>query len=215
MGWLPHLQKNIDDSRKMTKVDLIFDGDSITAGWMGGAGGLWNKYYAKLNAFDFGISGDSTAGLLWRVENGQVDGLHPKLVVLLIGTNNMYSSSVEQIAGGIKADIAAYRKHLPDATVLVQGILPRGEQPTEGLRAKVKAINKIVSTFADGKNVIFIDWGDKMLTPGRVFYTKPMTGDFLHPQLPGYQIWIDSIQPVIDQFFPPTAAVTPASSPAK
>ena len=212
MGWLPHLQKNIDDSRKMAKVDLIFDGDSITAGWMGGAGGLWNKHYARLNAFDFGISGDNTSGLLWRVENGgQVDGLHPKLVVLLIGTNNMYSNSAEQIAGGIKADIAAYRKHLPGAAVLVQGILPRGEQPTDGLRAKVKAVNKIVSTFADGKNVIFIDWGEKMLTPEGL-YTKPMTGDFLHPQLPGYQIWIDSIQPVIDEYFPPES--TPAASPS-
>jgi lysophospholipase L1-like esterase len=212
LSWLPHLQQNIDDSRKMPTVDLIFDGDSITAGWRGGAGGLWNKRYGKLNAFDFGISGDTTSGLLWRVAGGgQVDGLHPKLVVLLIGTNNMYSSSVEQIAGGIKADIEAYEQHCPEATILVQGILPRGEQPTDGLRAKVKAVNQIVSGYADGKKVIYIDWGPKLLTPEGL-YTKPMTGDFLHPQLPGYEIWADSIQPVVDQFLPPASASAPAPS---
>jgi len=213
MSWLPHLQQNIDTSRKMPKVDLIFDGDSITAGWMGGAGSVWNKHYGHLNAFDFGISGDSTSGLLWRVaEGGQVDGLHPKLVVLLIGTNNMYSSSVEQIAGGIKAIVEAYETHCPEAAILVQGILPRGEQPTDGMRAKVKAVNQIISTYADGKRVLYINWGDKLLTPDGK-YTKPITSDFLHPSLPGYQIWADSIQPIIDQFIPPARTpTTPASA---
>jgi lysophospholipase L1-like esterase len=212
------LQENIDKAHKMAQVDLIFDGDSITAGWMGsGGGGIWNHHYAKLNAFDFGVSGDSTQGLLWRVQNGQVDGLHPKLIVLLIGTNNMYSSTAEQIARGIKADVEEYRKRCPEAAILVQGILPRGEQPTDGIRAKVKAVNKIISALADGEKVIFLDWGDKLLTPEGL-YTKPITGDFLHPSGPGYQIWADAIQPVIDQFFPPTsapAALAPVPTPSK
>jgi len=215
MDRLNRLQQAIDDAHKMPQVGIIFDGDSITAGWKGGGGGVWNHHhYTQLGAVDFGVSGDSTQGLLWRVQNGQVDGLHPKLVVLLIGTNNMYSCSAEQIAGGIKADVEEYRKRLPDATVLLLGIFPRGEQPTDGLRAKVKEVNKIISALGDGKKVIFMDFGDKLLTAdGR--YTQPMTGDFLHPSVPGYEVWADSILPVIDQFFPPTATVTPASSPAK
>ena len=211
-------QKAIDDARKLPNVGIIFDGDSITAAWRGAGGGVWgHRHYPQLGAVDFGVSGDSTQGLLWRVQNGQVDGLHPKLVVLLIGTNNMYSCSAEQIAGGIKADVEEYRKRLPDATVLLLGIFPRGEKPTDGLRTKVKEVNKITSALADGKKVIFMDFGDKLLTPDGL-YTQPMTGDFLHPGVPGYEIWADSIQPVIDQFFPPaspTATPTPAPSVAK
>ena len=204
MGWLTRFQKNIDDSHAMPKVDLIFDGDSITDGWRGGAGGLWNKNYAKLNAFDFGISGNATGDVIWRVQNGQVDGLHPKLVVLLIGTNNMYSSSTEQIAGGVVAGVNEYRKHLPDASILVLGILPRGNKATDPLRAKVKAINQIISKSADGKKVFFVDFGDQLLTSDGT-YGPPMTNDFLHPGLPGYEVWIKAIQPIIDQFFPPAS----------
>jgi N-acetylglucosamine-6-sulfatase len=207
MERLNRFQQAIDDARKMPEVGLIFDGDSITAGWKGGGGGVWGHHYTKLNAVDFGISGDTTQGLLWRVRNGQADGLHPKLIVLLIGTNNMSSCSAEQIAEGIKADVGAYREHCPDATILLQGILPRGEPPTEGCRAKVKAVNKIISALADEK-VIFLDWGDKLLLPDGT-YTKPITNDFLHPNAPGYQIWADAIQPMIDRFFPPDGASTP------
>ncbi len=211
MGWLPRFQKNIDDSHAMPKVDLVFDGDSITDAWRGGAGGLWNKHYAKLNAFDFGISGNSTADVVWRVQNGQVDGLHPKLVVLLIGTNNMYSCSVEEIAGGVVAGVNEYRKHVPDAAVLVLGILPRGNKANDPFRAKIKAINQIVSKCADGKKIFYVDFGDKLLDADGN-YGPPMTGDFLHPSLPGYEVWIDAIQPIIDQFVPPPAAPAPAKS---
>ena len=211
MSWLTRFQKNIDDSHAMPKVDLIFDGDSITDGWRGGAGGLWNKHYAKLNAFDFGISGNTTGDVIWRVQNGQVDGLHPKLVVLLIGTNNMYSCSVEEIAGGVVAGVNEYRKHVPDAAVLVLGILPRGNKADDPLRAKVKAINQIVAKCADGKKIFYVDFGEKLLTADGT-YGPPMTGDFLHPSLPGYEVWIEASQPIIDQFFPPVS--TPAASAA-
>jgi lysophospholipase L1-like esterase len=210
MSWLPHFQQNLDDSRKMPSVDLVFDGDSITAGWKGGGGGIWQKKYARLNGFDFGISGDSTQGLLWRLQNGELDGLHPKLIVLLIGTNNMTANSAEQIAGGIKADVEELRKRCPDATVLLQGIFPRGEKPTDPVRAKVKEVNKLVSALADGNKVLFLDFGDKLLDP-QGNYTHPITQDFLHPTTPGYQIWADAIQPVVDKFFP--LQTTTASAP--
>lgn len=201
MERLNRFQQAMDDARKMKSVDFIFDGDSITAGWKGGGGAIWNRHYAKLNAFDFGVSGDSTQGVLWRLENGQVDGLHPKLICLLIGTNNMGANTAEQIAGGIKADVEAYRKHCPDATILLQGIFPRGDKPNTPIRAKVKEVNKLISTLADGKKVIFLDFGDRLLNPDGTF-GPPITNDFLHPGAPGYQIWADAIQPVIEQVFP-------------
>jgi lysophospholipase L1-like esterase len=208
MGWLNQFQKKIDDSRKMPKVDLIFDGDSITAGWKGGGGGIWGRRYAKLNAFDFANSGDTTNGVLWQVQNGQVDGLHPKLVVLLIGTNNLGHSSAEQIAEGIKAVVREYQEHCPEAAILLQGIFPRGEKPTDPIRAKIKSINQMIAQYADGKNVIYLDFGDKFLQPDGTL-SKDIMPDFLHPSAKGFQIWADAIQPVIDQFFPPTT--TPAA----
>jgi lysophospholipase L1-like esterase len=201
----------MDEARKMPTVDLIFDGDSITAGWRGGANGLWQKHYPPYNAFDFGMSGDATQNVLFRLENGELDGLHPKLIVLLIGTNNMYANTPEQIADGIKAIVAEYQKRCPDASILLQGIFPRGEKPTDPLRAKVKAVNQIISKLADGNKVIFLDFGDKLLDADGN-YTKPVTADFLHPNLPGYQIWADSIQPVIDRFFPPDVNASSSSS---
>ena len=211
MGWLNQFQKKIDEAHKMPSVDLIFDGDSITAGWKGGGGGVWGHHYTKLNAFDFGNSGDTTNGVLWQVQNGQVDGLHPKLIVLLIGTNNLSHSSEQQLAQGIKAVVEEYQKHCPDAAILLQGIFPRGEKPTEPVRAKIKSINEIISKYADGKKVIFLNFGDKLLEPDGSI-SKEIMPDFVHPSAKGYQIWADAIQPVIDQFFPPVKAA--AASPA-
>lgn len=215
MGRLNSFQQAMDDARKMPRVDLVFDGDSITAGWKGGGGGVWGHTYGKRNAVDFGVSGDSTQGLLWRVENGQVDGLHPKLIVLLIGTNNM-GLPAEQIAGGIKADVAAYRQHCPDATLLLLGILPRGEKASEPNRAKIKAVNQLIAPLGDGKQVIFLDFGDKLLQPDGTL-SKDIMPDLLHPSAKGYQIWADAIQPIVDQFVPlasaPAAPVPASTSP--
>jgi len=210
LGWLDQFQKKIDESRKMPRVDLIFDGDSITAGWKGGGGGVWGHHYTKLNAYDFGNPGDTTGGLIWQVgTGGQVDGLHPKLIVLLIGTNNLGHATPEQLAEGIKAVIAEYQKHCPGTPILLQGIFPRGEKPTDPARDKIKSINKIISQYADGKTILYLDFGDKFLqSDGSI--SKDIMPDFLHPSAKGYQIWADAIQPVIDQFFPPTTA--PASS---
>ena len=207
MGRLNGFQQAIDDARKMPQVDLVFDGDSITAGWKAGGSPIWSHNYRKRNAVDFGVSGDSTQGLLWRVENGQVDGLHPKVVILLIGTNNTGGCTAEQIAGGIKADVEAYRKHCPDATIILMGIFPRGEKATDPVRAKIKAVNKIISALADGKKVIFVDIGEKLLEPDGTL-SREIMPDLLHPSAKGYQIWVDAIQPIIDQFVPPISTPT-------
>jgi lysophospholipase L1-like esterase len=209
LDWLGHFLKNIDMSKGKT-VDLIFDGDSITDFWMGRGAATWAERYAPLNAFDFGISGDQTQHLLWRLQNGQVDGLNPKLIVLMIGTNNMPGNSCtsDQIVEGDKAIIAEYEKRCPGAHILLLGIFPRGELASNPLRAKITAANAGLAKFDDGKTVTYLDIGSKFLTSDGTL-TKEIFPDALHPSPQGYVIWADAIQSVVDKYCPkPTAPAT-------
>ena len=183
-------------------IDLIFDGDSITDFWQTKGQAVWNERYGKLNAFDFGISADRTQHVLWRLSQGQVEGIHPKLVAIMIGTNNLGGNTDEQIADGVKAIVSDYQKRCPESVILLQGIFPRGAQPTDGARPRIKAINEMISKLGDDKKVIYIDFGDKFLNPDGTMSPEVMP-DFLHPSAKGYQIWADAIQPTIDRFFTP------------
>ena len=121
LEWFVRVKNNNDNAAKVAgNIQLVFDGDSITDGWQGGGRQIWEDRYAKLGAFDFGISGDRTENVLWRLSQGQMNGIHPKLVFLMIGTNN--GNPIEQVAVGVKAIIAQYRSLCPDAVILVQGI---------------------------------------------------------------------------------------------
>ena len=180
-----------------SSIELVFDGDSITDGWRNQP--IWNERYAKLHAFDFGVGADKTEHVLWRLSQGQMDGIHPRLIVLLIGTNN--GNPPEQVAEGVAAIVAEYRKRCPDAVILLQGIFPRGNLPDNPARARIKTINGILSKMDDGKHVINIDFGDKFLSADGTLSAEIMP-DFLHPNAKGYQIWADAIQPVIDKVFP-------------
>ena len=201
---LSYFQKNLNDADRQPKIDLIFDGDSITNLWTTTGAEIWKDRYVKLNAFDFGISGDQTQNLLWRLQNGQVNGLHPKLIVLLIGTNNI-SNTPEQIAEGIKAILPEYQKRCPHAAILLQGIFPRGERPTDPNRARIDSVNRIIASFADGNKIIYLDFGDKFLQSDGTLSAEIM-GDYLHLTAKGYQIWADAIRPTINRFFPPAPA---------
>jgi len=202
--WFDRFQTLMDNAKKMPKIDLIFDGDSITERWGSTGSGVWKDHYANLNAFNFGIGGDQIQHLLWRLQNGQVDGLHQKLIVLLIGANNLVGTP-DQIAGGIKAIVAEYQNRCPEAVILLQAIFPRGEQPNTPLREKFKAANQMISQFADGKKVIYLDIGDKLVQSDGTI-SKDVMVDFTHPTAKGYQIWADAIQSTIDKFVPPNAA---------
>jgi lysophospholipase L1-like esterase len=191
-------------------IQLVFDGDSITDWWKKPSMGtrdsglqIWNDRYAKLGAFDFAIAGDKTQSLLWRLAQGQMKGIHPKLILLMIGTNNLSSNTNEEIAAGIKAILNEYRRLCPDAVILLQGIFPRTAEASHPLRARIKEINKMIAGYADGKKVLFLDFGDKFLQPDGTLSAEIMP-DFLHPNGNGYRIWADAIQPTIDQFFPPS-----------
>ena len=193
------LNTNAQAHKEAADIELIFDGDSITDGWHNKP--IWIERYGKLHPFNFGISGDRTQHVLWRLAQGQVDGMHPKLIALMIGTNNMGDNTAEQIADGVKAVVAEYQKRCPEAVILLQAIFPRAEKAADPARAKIKTVNQIISKLGDGKKVIYIDFGDKFLeADGNM--SREIMSDFLHPTPKGYQIWADAIQPIIDQYVP-------------
>lgn len=179
-------------------IRLIFDGDSITEGWRGGGKDIWMQRYEKLGSFNFGIGGDLTQSVLWRLSQGQADHLHPKLIVVLIGTNNLGSGdSVGNTVSGVKAVVSEYQKRCPDSIILLQGIFPRSAQPTDEVRTKIKAVNQALAQLGDGEKIIFSDVGEKLLEPDGTL-SREIMPDLLHLSPKGYQIWADAIQPIID-----------------
>jgi len=179
-------------------IRLIFDGDSITEGWHGGGKEIWSQRYEKCGSFNFAIGGDRTQNVLWRLSQGQADHLHPKLIVLLIGTNNLgWGDSVENTVSGVKAVISEYQKRCPESVILLQGIFPRSAQPADEIRTRIKAVNQALSELGDGKKIIFVDFGEKFLEPDGTL-SREIMPDVLHLSPKGYQIWADAIQPVID-----------------
>ncbi len=203
--WMQHFQRSLDRTQK-GNVDLIFDGDSITDFWMNDGKEVWARNYGKLNAVDFGIGGDRTENILWRLDKGQVAGLHPKLIAILIGTNNTRDCSDVQIADGITAVVQAYQRLCPDAVILLQALLPRAEKPTDPAREKVASVNCIISKLGDGNKVLYTDFGDGFVRPDGTI-NRDLMPDALHPNAKGYEIWAEAIRPTVERVLGPA---TPA-----
>ena len=172
-------------------VDLLFLGDSITDGWRAGGKTVWDKYFAPLKAANFGIGGDRTEHVIWRLRHGELEGIQPKLVVLMIGTNN--GDPAADVAAGIKTIIDDIHERSPRSKILLLGIFPRGEHP--GDRVKNTEVNTLIAKFATASpvgRVVYLDIGQKFLTPDGTL-TKDIMPDLLHPNEKGYQIWADAI----------------------
>ena len=184
---------------KQGGIDVLFMGDSITDNWRSKGRNVWNKYYAPLHAANFGIGGDRTQHVLWRIEHGELDGIHPKVTVLMIGTNNSNSDPADEIAKAIKLIIDDIHARLPDTKILLLAIFPRNkpvDKPTQ--METIHQVNDIISKYADGKTVWYLDIGDKFLGPdGKV--PADIMADFLHPTEKGYQIWADAMNPTLDE----------------
>jgi lysophospholipase L1-like esterase len=198
VGWYQRFQTNLD-KLKNGPYDLIFDGDSITDNWQGPGADVWKQRYGSLKAADIAIGGDTSQFLLWRIQHGDLAGQDPKLIVLLIGTNN--GGDPKELAAGIQLLIHEYETRCPHAHILLQGIFPRDHDAGTSTRGWVKATNAILSTFGSDPRVTYIDFGDKFLQPDGTL-TAEIMPDFLHPSAKGYVIWADAIQPVIDHYFP-------------
>jgi lysophospholipase L1-like esterase len=175
---------------KAGNIDLLFVGDSITDFWRQEQRGKpqWDKTWAPLKAANFGISGDTTQGVLWRTQNGELDGFKAKLIVLMLGTNNLRRNEIADIAAGDAAIVAEFRKRQPQAKVLILGVFPRGAAPDNEFRPMIKELNGHLAKLADNKSVYYLDIGDKFLTSDGTLTTDIMP-DGLHPNLKGYSIW--------------------------
>lgn len=193
-------EKRIESFNEISRkgeATLVFLGDSITEGWGGPGKAIWTSTWEPLKAANFGISGDRTEHVLWRLDHGNCDGLKPKLVVLMIGTNNTGHRKAEEpaadTAAGVKAIIDRLHSKLPDTKVLLLGIFPRGEKPGDKLRAHNSAINDLLKPLADNQKVHFLDIGKAFLAPDGSL-PRDVMPDLLHLSPKGYQLWADAIR---------------------
>jgi lysophospholipase L1-like esterase len=183
-------------------VDVLFVGDSITAFFLTRAPEIWEREIAPLgNVANFGIEGDRTQFVLWRVQNGELDGTNARVVVLMIGTNNLATATPENVARGISAIVDTIRTKLPNAVVVLNALLPRGA-PDDPVRAKLADVNARIAVLADGAHVRWLDAGPGFLDAGG---TIPVTlmRDKLHPTPDGYEVWSAALRPVLTELLAP------------
>lgn len=204
-------------------VDVLFLGDSITAGWAR-VPHIWDRYYGHRRAANFGIGGDRTQHVLWRIENGELDTIAPKVVVLMLGTNNSGSHSSAEIVAAMEKLVDAIRTKVPETKVLLLAIFPRGaRKDAEGRitpaaeadatrRMQVIAeVNAALARLDDGRQVRFVDAGGVFLgQDGRIPFS--IMPDQLHLSPAGYQLWADAMEPILQELLGETAGPAPAKS---
>lgn len=184
-------------------IDVLFLGDSITDGWRHAGSAPWKRTFAPLRAANFGIGGDGTHNVLWRIAHGELDGVQPKVVVLLIGTNNVpwavanetKQRAVELVSEGVSAVVDAIAQHLPRTRILQLAIFPRGDHAAD-VSACIAAVNERLKARAGGR-VTWLDLSHLWLEDGRV--AKALMPDLLHPNELGYERWAKALAPVVKE----------------
>lgn len=197
--WMPRHKEKLAALKKQKQVDLLFVGDSITHGFEGGGKAVWEKYYAPRNAFNIGFSGDRTEHVIWRIQNGTVEGINPKLSVIMIGTNNTghRKDDPKHTAAGIKKIIEELQSRFKDSKILLLAVFPRDEKPDGTYRKINDGVNAIIKDYANEESgVYFLDIGDKFLDADGTL-PKSIMPDRLHPNAKGYEIWAEAIEPTI------------------
>ncbi|MGV3661872.1 MAG: GDSL-type esterase/lipase family protein [Prosthecobacter sp.] len=188
---------------KKQQPDILFIGDSITH-FFGGeqfdsyalrGKNTWDEFYAPRKAGNLGFGWDKTENVLWRLRHGAVDAISPKVVVMMIGTNNTGTCSALDIVQGITAIVQEFQKRLPQAKILLLGVFPRGEKPGPQ-RDKIAEINQGISKLNAPPGVTYLDIGPKFLTADGLI-TKDIMPDFLHPNEKGYRIWAEAMEPTL------------------
>src|SRR5437867_3860968 len=209
---------------KQGETDIYFEGDSIARRW--GATDYpellanWKQNFFGWNAADFGWGADQTQNILWRLENGELDGVNPKVVVLLAGTNNVSNTSVhgdaetraEDVTRGIQAIVRLLQTKAPAATIIVTALFPRNDNMS--FMPVIDRINSNLSKIADGRKIRYLNINDKLADRnGRLFDGMMNARDKLHPTVKAYQIWDDALKPVLTELLGPPAAVDLAPPP--
>jgi lysophospholipase L1-like esterase len=183
---------------KAADFDVAFLGDSITQGWEGGGKALWDSQIAPLKAANFGFSGDRTEHVLWRLDNGELVDAKPKLIVMMIGTNNVGhgSSTPAQAVEGIQAIVNKLMEKSPMSKLLILSTFPRGATTNDDMRMKVAQIVAGTRMMSNDKHVFVLDLGPKFISKDGTIQTAIMP-DLLHLSGAGYQIWADNMMPEI------------------
>lgn len=196
--WWKQRQAALDEAVKKGDAQLLFIGDSITQGWEGDGKELWAKSYAPRKAVNLGISGDQTQHVLWRLDATHLEKVHPKVAVVMIGTNNTGGAqTAAQIAEGVAAIVARLRTKLPETKVLLLAIFPRGEKPNPQ-RELIGVVNQSLAKLADGKSVHYLDLGPKFLAADGTL-AKEIMPDFLHLSAKGYALWVEGMEPKLKE----------------
>ena len=195
-GWM-NRHESFNQRVAKSNVDLIFIGDSITHGWEGKGKAVWEKYYTKRNAVNLGIGGDRTEHVLWRLDNGNIKNINPKVAVVMIGTNNSGNgrNSAEEMIDGVTAVIEKLRTKLPKTKILLLDIFPRG-QSINAQRGKILQVNQVLSRLDSRPHVTFLRIGQNFVSPDGSI-AKDIMPDFLHLTPNGYEIWAKSIEPTL------------------
>jgi len=189
-------------------IDLYFLGDSITRRW-GCTDAVWAQNLANWkynffgwNAANFGWGADGIQNILWRIENGELDGVNPKVIVILAGTNNIGTrpggdEKVAEIVRGFDALVATCREKAPNAKIILTAIFPRND--SMAVWPEIQRVNEQLATRADGKNIYFLNINDKLANADGVLLDG-MTIDKLHLSVKGYQVWADALKPMLTEF---------------
>ncbi len=205
--WMPRHRQVLEQIDRKP-IDLILLGDSITHGWEKSGKVVWDQYYASRNAVNMGFGGDRTQHVLWRLANGEIDGINPRLAILMIGTNNSnkQDNSAEEIADGIKSICAAVRNRLPDTKILILAIFPRGDAvqrkdktQNAGFNAqwaKNNEASRLAAQIADSEMIHYLDINEVFLDENGVL-TRDIMPDLLHPGENGYQLWAEAMEPTV------------------
>jgi lysophospholipase L1-like esterase len=204
------------ESLKKGRIDIYFVGDSITRRWRATDYpqflANWNENFFGWNAANFGWGGDTIQNILWRMQNGELEGVNPKVIVLLAGTNNVGNfpandAKIADITKGIKALLDTMRAKAPKATIILMGILPRNDgigSKSSGVMASINKINENIAKFADGKTIRYLNINDKLADKdGKLF--PGMSNDRLHLSVQGYQVWADALKPLFQELLGPPA----------
>ena len=194
-------------------IDIYFEGDSITRRW--GATDYpellanWNQNFYGWNAANFGWGADTIQNILWRLHNGELDGVRPKMIVLLAGTNNVghtmqaegAEATIANVAKGIEAIITIMREKAPEATIVLMGIFPRNDNVA--LLPIINRINENLSKLADGIRIRYLNINNRLADPDGRLLDGMMNADKLHPAVKGYQVWADALKPIFFELLGP------------
>ncbi len=193
-GYMAKHTRNLEEA-KLGDVDILFMGDSITDNLHGGDHKpVFDQYFGTLKTANFGIGGDNTQGVLWRLQNGEGQGFQPKVIQLMIGTNNSGGNTSAEIAEGVGAIVLEMRKDFPAAKILLLGIFPRAT-PGSAARNTVAGVNAIISKLDDRQHVFFLDISAKFLDANGLIPSDVMADmPPLHPTAKGDAIWFEAVK---------------------